>query len=270
MQDIFKGFQDVNRAAEWERLVHLLDTQEELDCVKECKRLMLELCSVGEGDRILDVGCGVGHEAQRLAKLVGPRGRVVGIDRGESNIAEARRRAAGLSFPVEFQINDAHQLTFTDHSFDLVRAERVLLFVEDPRRVLNEMVRVVRPGGGIVIFDFDHDGFVLDVADQAFFRRIKDLLFKAVPNGAIGRQLPRLLRESGLIDIRVIPHVFVAPYRLWRSLVEGTLIKELEAGTVSALELDRWWSELAAADREGQFFEASLGFIVPGQKTSTP
>lgn len=89
MQDIFKGFQDVNRAAEWERLVHLLDTQEELDCVKECKRLMLELCSVGEGDRILDVGCGVGTEVSRIAERAGQSGRVVGIDRGESNIAEA-------------------------------------------------------------------------------------------------------------------------------------------------------------------------------------
>ena len=267
MQDIFKGFQDVNQAAEWERLVHLLDAQEELDCVKECKRLMLELCPVGEGDRVLDVGCGVGSEAQRLAKLVGPRGRVVGIDRGESNIAEARRRAAGLSLPVEFQVADAHQLNFTNHSFDLCRAERVLLFVEDPQKVLNEMVRLVRPGGGIVIFDFDHDGFVLDVTDQVFFRRIKDLLFKAVPNGAIGRQLPRLFRESGLVDIRVVPHVFVAPFQLWRSLVRGTLEIALEAGTLSASELEHWWDELDTAEQEGWFFEGSLGFIVAGRKS---
>ncbi len=270
MQDIFKGFQDVNRAAEWERLVHLLDAQEELDCVKEYKRLMLELCPVSKGDRALDIGCGVGHEAQRLAELVGPSGRVVGIDRGESNIAEARRRAAGLSLPVEFQIADAHQLNFTNHSFDLCRAERVLLYVEEPRRVLNEMVRVVRPGGCVIVFDFDHEGFLLDASDQAFTRRIKKLLFKAVPNGAIGRQLPRLLRESGLVDIRVVPQVFLSTLSLWRSLVQGTLTKAQEAGALPAPALERWWRELEEADREDQFFAASLGFIVAGRRSSTP
>ena len=100
MQDIFKGFHDVNQAAEWERLVRLLDTQEEFNCVEECKRFMLELCLVGKGDRVLDVGCGVGTEAQRNAKRSGQSGRVVGIDRGESIIAEASLQVAGHRFLV--------------------------------------------------------------------------------------------------------------------------------------------------------------------------
>jgi len=266
MQDIFKGFQNINRASDWESYVHLLDVQDALEGVQKCKRLMLDLCPVREGDRVLDVGCGVGHEALRLAKQVQRNGRVVGIDRGEWMITEAKRRAMGLSLPLEFYLADASHSDFNDQSFDLARAERVLLFVKEPRRVLSEMVRVVRSGGEVVIFDFDHDGFVLDASDQSLFRRMKDLLFDAVPNGSIGRQLPRLCRESGLVDIRVLPHVFLAPYGLWRSLVKGTLTKAVEAGSLSAAELDHWWSELDAADREGRFFEASVGFIVAGKK----
>lgn len=144
MQDFFKTFQDVNQVAEGESLVHFLDGVDALDDVQECKRLMLDLCPVRDGDHVLDVGCGLGHEVQRLAERVGQSGRVIGIDRGESMIVEAQQRAAGLSFPVEFQVADARQLDFTNHSFDLCRAERVLQFVERPLQVLNEMAP---PGG---------------------------------------------------------------------------------------------------------------------------
>lgn len=51
---------------------------------------MLEVRPVGEGDQVLDVGCGLGHEVRRLAELVGPRGRVAGIDASPAMITEAR------------------------------------------------------------------------------------------------------------------------------------------------------------------------------------
>ena len=266
MQDIFKGFQDVNKATEGESYFQVLDGMEALDCVQECKRRMLELCPVREGDRVLDVGCGVGHEVQRLAQRVGQSGRVVGIDLGESIIAEANRRAARQSLSLEIKVGDVCQLDFAADSFDLCRAERVLIFLEDLQQALNEMVRVVRPGGHLVLFDFDHDGFVLEHSDQALFRRIKDLLFDAVPNGAMPRQMPGLLRETGLTDIRVVPQVCMCPYPLWRNLARGTLVKGMGAGKISAPELERWWSELDEADQQGRFFEASLGFIVVGRK----
>ena len=55
---------------------------------------MLDLCPVGAGARVLDVGCGLGHELMRLAPQVGRGGRIVGVDASPSMVAEARRRAA--------------------------------------------------------------------------------------------------------------------------------------------------------------------------------
>ncbi len=74
------------------------------------------------------------------------------------------------------------------------------------------------------------------------------------------------MRESGLLDIRVVPDVFMPPYPIWRRLVGGTLTKALEARAVPAPELEHWWSELDAAEREGRFFAGDLGFIVTGRK----
>ena len=194
MQDVFKGFREPNQGAEGESLVRFLDGSDKLDFVQEYRRRMLDLCPVHDGDHVLDIGCGAGHEVRHLAERVGWNGRVVGIDQGEPTIAEAKRRAAGQSLPVEFLVADAGQLDFTSHSFNLCRAERVLLFVEDPRRVLNEMVRVVRPGGCVVIFDFDHDGFVLDHSDQSLFHRIKAMFSRPI--------IAQLKQKTALINPR--------------------------------------------------------------------
>jgi ubiquinone/menaquinone biosynthesis C-methylase UbiE len=103
-----------------------LDGADESPLIQQVKRRMLEVCPVGQGDQVLDVGCGLGHEVCRLAKLVGPQGRVAGIDANPAMITEARRRGAGLALPIGFEVGDAHQVSSPDDSFDLCRTERVL------------------------------------------------------------------------------------------------------------------------------------------------
>jgi SAM-dependent methyltransferase len=163
---------------------------------------------------------------------------------------------------------DAHQLEFPDHTFDLCRAERVLRFADDPQRVLNEMVRVVHPGGQVVVFDFDSDVTVVDAPDRTLARRISDILDNAVPQGWMGRQLFRLFRTSGLADITVVPHVALIPFALYQRVVGGTLERAAEAGALSAADLATWWHALEHAEQEGIFFAANLGFIVSGRKPS--
>jgi ubiquinone/menaquinone biosynthesis C-methylase UbiE len=162
-------------------------------------------------DHILDVGCGLGHEVFRLADLVGPHGRVIGIAANSAMITEARRRAAGLTLPIAFEIGDARRVDFPDNTFDLCRTERVLRYLDRPEAALGEMARLARPGGSVLAFDFDSDQTVVDAPDPALTRRIAEVLDAAVPQPWIGRQFFRLFRRVGLRDVRVVPHVICLP-----------------------------------------------------------
>jgi ubiquinone/menaquinone biosynthesis C-methylase UbiE len=118
-------------------------------------RKIVALSGTGPGDRVLDVGCSSGYLARLLAAASGPSGTVTGIDPSTVAIAAARRRApAGTSFLTGL----AQDLSaFPDASFDVVTCTLTLHHVPARRRqdALAEMCRVTRPGGRLLLADFD-------------------------------------------------------------------------------------------------------------------
>lgn len=102
---------------------------------------------IGEGDRVLDVGSGMGDVAMILGRLVGPSGTVVGIDRDASALDAARSRVAAVGFRnVEFFETDIADADFAE-PFDAVVGRMVLLFQPDPAAVLRGLLRHLRPRG---------------------------------------------------------------------------------------------------------------------------
>ena len=159
---ITQGFQDVTRTTAPEFYIRFLDHVETHEDIHAYRGQMQPLLNAQEGEHILDVGCGVGHQVRTLAQLVGGTGRVVGVDISETLIAEARRRATGLNLPVEYQVGKACPLDFPGQTFNGCWSERVFMYLEDPQKALAEMIRVVRPGGRIVVQDLDVDSFIID------------------------------------------------------------------------------------------------------------
>ena len=86
-------------------------------------RIMATL-ALQAGEAVLDVGSGPGHQAFDLSSVVGPDGRVQGVDPAESAIAIASRRCLGLS-NVHFELGDVTQLPFEDNTFDAVMSSQV-------------------------------------------------------------------------------------------------------------------------------------------------
>jgi len=257
------GFRQVDQA-DPEFLLRFLDAARRIESVQALKRVLLELLEVRAGHHLLDVGCGTGDDAIELAGLVGATGRVVGIDSSAVMIAEARRRAERAGLPVEFFQADAHHLDFPDASFDGCRAERVLLYVANPEQLVAEMVRVTRPGGRIVIFDFDYDSVSIDSSNRALTRAIIHLASDRVPNGCIGRQLPRLFRRAGLEQVRAIPQAIMLPFEMLVRAYKGSLQAAQEEGLVSAEAVGGWWKELEEKAAKGDFCAAVYGFVVVG------
>lgn len=122
------------------------------------KRFALNLTGVRAGDRVLDLASGTGDLAARLAEKVGPHGRVTASDINYSMLAEGRRRLIdrGLVGPIDYLIADAEALPFADGCFDCVTIGFGLRNVSRKDRALEEMRRVIKPGGRAVILEFSH------------------------------------------------------------------------------------------------------------------
>lgn len=112
------------------------------------------LARVRTGNAVLDVGCSGGYLARRLAAAAGPDGRVTGIDPSEPAIGYARRRATPA---MTFTVGTAQDLPLLDASFDVVTCTLAMHHVPARRRpeALAEMYRVTRPGGRLLVADFD-------------------------------------------------------------------------------------------------------------------
>ena len=115
-----------------------------------------EEARVGPGSRVLDVATGTGDLAIELARRVTPGGEVVGSDFAEGMLDRARRKAAAASesqLRPRFEWADAMALPYPDASFDAATVGFGARNFDDLARGLAEMVRVVRPGGRVVVLE---------------------------------------------------------------------------------------------------------------------
>lgn len=231
-------------------------------------RPIFDLLAVQAGETILEVGCGTGGAVRALAPQVGTQGRVIGIDASATMIAEAETRSAGLTLPIEFRVADAHALPFADNSFDGCYADGVFEILPDPRQALAEMVRVLRPGGRLVIPGPDADGSTIDAADRDVTRRFIHFMSDTESNGWIGRQLPGYALDLGLEEINVVPLTgivtdFAFAYDLW---FRDSLAHAQAAGVLSAAEVTAWVADQEARQRRGRCFLTWAVFLLYARK----
>lgn len=121
------------------------------------RRFAVTQAEVRAGDRILDVACGTGDLTQAFAAT--DAAEIVGLDFTREMLELARKKQlalpAGVAGRLRYVEGDAQRLPFEDRSFDVVSIAFGIRNVEDPRRALREFARVLRPGGRLVILEFD-------------------------------------------------------------------------------------------------------------------
>src|SRR5579872_6426841 len=164
-QNVTTGFQNVDKA-QYDFLAKFLEDVATVPPAVESFEIQLKCLRLREGDHVLDVGCGIGIQAQAMAKHVGANGRVVGTDLSHLMIEIANSRACASNLPVEFFAADALSQPFPDRSFNGIRTERVLMYIKDTPAVLREFKRLLKPGGRVVIFDFDWDSIIIAHQDK--------------------------------------------------------------------------------------------------------
>jgi demethylmenaquinone methyltransferase/2-methoxy-6-polyprenyl-1,4-benzoquinol methylase len=113
----------------------------------------VDLAAPPVGGRALDVATGTGDLAIALARAIGDGGEVVGSDFSTRMLERARAKAAGLDAPIRFEVANALELPYADDAFDVATVGFGARNFSSLERGLSEMIRVVRPGGRVVVLE---------------------------------------------------------------------------------------------------------------------
>jgi SAM-dependent methyltransferase len=154
--------------------------------------MALEMLALEPGDSVLDVACGPGNFTRALARVSGD-GLVVGLDASRTMLEQAVREANPPN--VRYVRGDAAALPFPDATFDVVCCFAALYFIAEPMRAIDEIVRVLAPGGRVALLASVARGPVPAAAADAVVRRVSG-------TRVFGRdELTGALAERGLTAI---------------------------------------------------------------------
>jgi len=157
------------------------------------------------GEKILDVGCGTGVNALAIAKLVGPSGKVVGIDNSEPMLKLAREGARADN--VEYRLMALEHMDFPENSFDGVVGTQVLGYLADPIPVIRSLLRVMKPTGRVFIAETDWDSLAYSIADKDLQRKVTQAFTDHQGDGWVGRRLYNWCQQGGAREIELHPYV---------------------------------------------------------------
>jgi ubiquinone/menaquinone biosynthesis C-methylase UbiE len=157
---------------------------------------------IGEGQRVLDLGSGAGHVAMLAARIVGPSGAVVGIERDAGSIALAQTHVAiaGLR-NVTFTQSDVSEIP-AGNRFDAAVGRFILMFLPDPVRVVRSLIEVVRPSGVIAFHEVSWVAFLQRCAAtplcSACAHVVHETFRRTGSNTEMGPALSAVYQQAGL------------------------------------------------------------------------
>ncbi|GMU59281.1 MAG: demethylmenaquinone methyltransferase [Myxococcaceae bacterium] len=163
-----------------------------------------------QGDRVLDCATGTGDLALAFKRVVGSEGRVVGTDFNADMLARAPAKAAEAGLEVSFEVADVMKLPYEDCCFDVASIAFGIRNVDEPKRGVSELARVVRSRGRAVVLEFGQPRGVFGAAYRPYARfvmpRIGQLLtgsreaYEYLPSTAAafpsGEQFAELMRST--------------------------------------------------------------------------
>jgi len=255
-----KSFTALDRVQDVDAYVRALEAFDEIPQLQELKRIARDM--VRPGESVLDVGCGFGLETVRLARIVGQGGHIAGIDKSEHFIEAARKRAAAAALNIDYRAGDAQSLPYADAAFDMVRAERLLIYLKDWEKAVSEMRLVARPGATLAFIELEFDTTTINLPDRALVRRA---MAHEADTAVVVSWLPGLLYDAlsdlGLRDVTVSTRVVIFPQDLAAIYFADVGRNAAKDGAISEAELSAWLSGIADLHKHNRLF-GSVGYFL--------
>ncbi|HEY0228480.1 MAG TPA: methyltransferase domain-containing protein [Mycobacterium sp.] len=253
----------MDRSADPDRLVSFLDRMAIIRA--QTKATLIELLEISAGERILDVGCGAGHDLVAIAEA---GGHPIGVDPSRRMLEISARRC-----PAAWLVQgDGTSLPIADATLDGCRIERVLVHLSDPTQALAEVGRVLRPGARVALFEPSPATLAVEgttaPAAAALARSIRDCYRQP----QAGQQLGNWLRHSGFssVSTRRETRAFRDIEDLTESMNMDALWEHaIDANLIASAEVRKWYDEMARRSAHGAFAASMLGTFacVPDEST---
>jgi ubiquinone/menaquinone biosynthesis C-methylase UbiE len=247
----------------------------QIEAIWPQERPLLARYGLLAGSRILDVGCGTGEFAARIANEI-PGSDVLGVDVLESSLHYARRRHGDLGGRLRFEGGDAFSLGAADATFDLAVCRHMTQAVPQPERILAELVRVTRPRGWVHVLSEDYAMLhmmsgPLD-SDELWWRGPIDYTRRTGTDARIGRRTWSILTALGLESVavdyvivdtlRVPRETFARIIEAWRDGYAGPLA---DGSPLSEEAFRRHFDEVIASLRDPRDYGVWFVPIVSGR-----
>lgn len=210
-------------AAPVARRVRFLEAVDRLPGLVPVRAALRRAGSPPVGGTLLDAGCGLGGETARLA-AEHPTVTVIGLDHDPDVLAAARAHSPDLD-NLHWRVGDVTALDVLPASVDVVRTERVLMYVAALDDAAASIRSALRPGGVFTGFELDYGATILPSAGSTpdRIRRLTALLEAALPQPWAGRHLPDALAAGGMAVTGVEPFAFAVDRPVWSRIVADTL-----------------------------------------------
>jgi ubiquinone/menaquinone biosynthesis C-methylase UbiE len=221
-----------------------------------------ERAAIQPGMTVLDIGCGPGHAALDLAEIVGPTGRVIGVEESPLYLKHLHDMAVARRLTnIDRVLGDVQQLDAliqTDELADAAYARWVLCFVQDPEAVVAGVARLLKPGGRFAVQDyFNYEAMSLAPRRPEFTRVIEAVAASWRGRGGdpdVVARLPALCRRHGLELTHISTESRVArpgstiwhwPDSFWKSYIPR-LVQSGHLSVTEAAAFEACWAEASA------------------------
>jgi len=158
------------------------------------------IAALKEGDIVLDLGAGAGFDAFLAASKVGKTGKVIGVDMTPEMVARAKENARkGGHANIEFKLGEIESLPINENSIDVVISNCVINLSPDKEKVFKEALRVLKPGGRLMVSDLV---LVKDLPDN--IRKSVELYIGCIAGAVKKEDYIRYMKIAGFEDIKIL------------------------------------------------------------------
>ena len=225
------------------------------------------------GDEVLDVGCGPGFYVVDILDIVGENGAVTGVDTSAAMLAIAGRKA-GDRPNVRLLEGEATKLPVGDASVDRAISVQVFEYLSDVDAALAELMRVVRPGGRVVIWDIDWSTLSWHSSDAERMARMVAAWDRHLADPVLPRTLLASLHRAGFTNARRQAHAFTAESidsEAFGGYMPGLIREYLgKLDDIDQAEADAWLADLEALDADGAYSFAVVQFCFSATRPNSP